>query len=154
MSWHRTAVLRPYGDEGGEFISDASWHAVGKRSVAGRKRHGQRRTRLGARGAGIFGQGQLLLFVLELVEAVIDAALGEKLLMRALLAETAFVEDEDAVGVLNGAEAMRDDEGGAAAEQAVEGIANQQLGFRVHAGSGLVEGEGVRILRQWKGAID
>ena len=118
------AVLRPYGDEGSEFFSDASWHAVGKRSVAGGKRHGQRRTRLGTRGAGIFREGKLLLFVLELVEAVIDATLGEEFLVRALLAKAAFVEDENAVGVLNGAETMRDDEGGASAEQAVEGIAN------------------------------
>lgn len=47
------------------------------------------------------GEMQLLLFVLELVEAVVDAALGEELLVRALLAEAAFVEDEDAVGMLN-----------------------------------------------------
>ena len=53
---------------------------------------------------------QLLLFVLELVEAVVDAALGEQFLMGALFAEASFVEDEDSVGVLNGAEAMCDDE--------------------------------------------
>jgi len=67
---------------------------------------------------------QLLLFVLELVEAVVTAALGEEFLVRALFAEASFVEDEDAVGVLNGAEAMRDDERGAAAEQAIERVAD------------------------------
>jgi len=36
-------------------------------------------------------------------------ALSEEFLVRALLAQAPFVEDEDAVGVLNGAEAMRDD---------------------------------------------
>jgi len=95
-----------------------------------------------------------LFFVLELIEAVIDAALREEFLMRALLTETAFVEDEDAVSVLNGAEAMCDDQGGASTEQAVEGIANQQLGFGVDAGGGFVEDEEVRIVREGAGEID
>ncbi len=81
---------------------------------------------------------QLLLFVLELIEAVVDATLGEEFLVRALFAEAAFVEDEDAVGVLNSAEAMGDDQRGAAAEQAVQGIADLQLGFGIHAGGGFI----------------
>ena len=58
------------------------------------------------------------------------------------------------VGVLNGAQAVRDDEGGAAREQAVERFANQQLGFRVDAGSGFVEDEESRIVRQGAGETD
>ena len=76
---------------------------------------------------------QLLLFVLELVEAVVDAALGEQFLMGALFAEASFVEDEDSVGVLNGAEAMCDDERGAAAEQTVERFADLEFGLGVDA---------------------
>src|SRR5579862_4903786 len=97
---------------------------------------------------------QLLLFVLELVEAVVDAALGEEFLMGALFAEAAFVEDEDAVGVLNGAEAMGDDQGGAAAEQAIEGIADLQFGLGVHTGGGFIEDEEAGIVCQGAGEID
>ena len=58
---------------------------------------------------------QFLLFVLELIQAVIDAALGDQFLVGALFPKAAFVEHENTVGVLNGAETMRDHEGGAAA---------------------------------------
>src|SRR6267142_2009389 len=74
--------------------------------------------------------------------------------MRALFAEAAFVEDEDTIGVLDGAEAMRDDQRGAAAEQAVEGIADLQLGLGVHAGGGFVEDKEARIVREGAREID
>jgi len=101
-----TGVPCPYG-EGGWCFRDARWHAAGRRLVA----CGNRKRCAGAtaRGVGIVWEMQLLLFVLELVEAVVDAALGKQLLMRALFAEAALVEDEDAVGMLNGAETMGDD---------------------------------------------
>src|SRR5712672_4582214 len=101
-----TGVPCPYG-EGGWCFRDARWHAAGTRLVA----CGNRKRCAGAtvRGVGIVWKMQLLLFVLELVEAVVDAALGKQLLMRALFAEAALVEDENAVGMLNGAEPMRDD---------------------------------------------
>jgi hypothetical protein len=97
---------------------------------------------------------KLLLFVLELVEAVVDAALGEEFLVRALFAEAAFVEDEDTVGVLNGAEAMRDDERGSAAEQAVEGVADLQLSLGIDAGGGFVQDEEARIVREGASETD
>ncbi len=89
-----------------------------------------------------------LVFVLELVEAVIDAALVEQFLVRALFAQAALVEYEDAVGVLNGAEAVGDDDRGAAGEQAIERFANHHLGASVHAGGGFVEDEELGIVRQ------
>src|SRR5208282_1706420 len=52
---------------------------------------------------------QFLVFVLELVEAVVNATAGQQLLVSALLAHPAFVEDEDLAGVLDGAQAMGDD---------------------------------------------
>src|SRR5258707_8372902 len=125
-----TGVPCPYG-EGGWCFRDARWHAAGTRLVA----CGNRKRCAGAtaRGVRIVGEMQLSLFVLELVEAVVDAALGEEFLVRALFAEAALVENENAVGMLNGAEAMRDDQRGATAEQAVESIADLQLGLCVHA---------------------
>ena len=56
---------------------------------------------------------QFLVFVLKLVEAEVNAAEREQYLVSTLFAQTALVEDENAVGVLNGAEAVRDDESGA-----------------------------------------
>src|ERR1700733_2287737 len=97
---------------------------------------------------------EFLLFVLELIEAVVDAALGEEFLVCALFAQAAFVEDEDAVGVLNSAEAMRDDECGAAAEEAVERFADQEFGFGIDARCGFVEDEEARIVREGTGEID
>src|SRR6266850_4258651 len=146
-----TGVPCPYG-EGGWCFRDARWHAAGTRLVACGNR--KRRAGVAAGGVGIVWDMQLLLFVLELVEAVVDAALGEEFLVRALFAEAALVEDEDAVGMLNGAETMRDDQRGATAEQAVESIADLQLGLRVHAGSSFVKDEEARIVRQGAGKID
>jgi len=64
------------------------------------------------------------------------------------------VEYEDAVGVLNGAETMRDDQSSAATEQAVESFADLQLGFGVHAGGGFVEDQEARIVRERTREID
>ena len=65
-----------------------------------------------------------------------------------------FVEDEDAIGVLDGAEAMGDDDGGAAGEQAIERLADEHFGGRIHAGGGFVENEQARIVRQGAGKTD
>src|SRR5882762_9152722 len=146
-----TGVPCPYW-EGGWCFRDARWHAAGTRLVA----CGNRKRCAGttARGVGIVWEMQLLLFVLELVEAVVNAALGEEFLVRALFAEAALVEDENTVGMLNRAETMRDDQRGAAAEQAVEGIADLQLGLGIHARSSFVKDEEARIVRQGAGKID
>ena len=74
--------------------------------------------------------------------------------MRALFAEAALVEDEDTIGVLDSAEAMRDDQRGAAAEQAVESIADLQLSLGIHAGGGFVEDEEARIVGEGAREID
>src|SRR5229473_4937525 len=97
---------------------------------------------------------QLLLLVLQLVQAIVDSALSEKLLMRTLLAQAAFVEYEDAVGVLNGAQPVSDYQCGAAREQTIQSFANEQLSLGVHARSGFVENQEARIVRQGAGKID
>ena len=48
--------------------------------------------------------------VLEFVETPVEAALGEELLVRALFAQLAVVEDEYLVGALDGGEAVGDDD--------------------------------------------
>src|SRR5512142_2046784 len=52
--------------------------------------------------------GDFLVLVLELVELVVDAALGEQLLVRAHFSNLALVHDDDLVGALHGREAVRD----------------------------------------------
>lgn len=41
----------------------------------------------------------------------VESALGQQLLMGALLYDAAFVDDHDLVGILNGGEPMGDDDG-------------------------------------------
>ena len=109
----------------------------------------------GKRSAGRTGrahvQAQLLVFVLELIEPVVNASLTEQFLMGALLAQASFVEDENAVGILDGAQAVRDDNRGASGEQPVQGFANHHFGFCIDAGGGFVEDQEVRIMRQGAG---
>src|SRR5579875_486704 len=56
-----------------------------------------------ASGCSGFGEGcaEFLVAVLELVELVVEAAKGEQFLVGALLAELAFVHDENDVGALD-----------------------------------------------------
>ena len=101
-----------------------------------------------ANRSGRQGDPQFLVFVLQLVEAVVNAALRQQLLMRALLAQAALVKHEDAIGVLYGAQAVCDDNGGAAGKQPIERRANHQLGASVHAGGGFIEDQKFGIVRQ------
>ena len=57
------------------------------------------------------------------------------------------MEDEDAVGMLDGAQPVSDDDRGAAFDQAVERFANHHFGLGVDAGSGFVENQELRIVR-------
>src|SRR5437899_5243830 len=106
------------------------------------------------RSVGFDGKVQLLLLVLQLVKPIVDSALSEKLLMRALLAQAAFMEYEDAIRVLNRAKAVGDYQCGAAGEQTIQSFANEQLGLGVHARSGFVQNQEARIVCQSAGKID
>src|ERR1700689_1483406 len=91
---------------------------------------------------------QFLRPVLQLIETVVNPAQREKLLMRTLFPEAAFVKDQDAVSVLNRAQAMRDHDSGAALQQPVERFTDQELGFGVHAGGSFVENQEFGVVRQ------
>src|SRR5690606_25621953 len=86
-----------------------------------------------------------VLHELELVEARVEAAALEELAVRPLLAQLAPVEDEDAVGVLDGGEAVGDDDGGAAAHEGVERVLDLALERGVDGAGGLVEDEDERV---------
>src|SRR5579859_2971051 len=74
--------------------------------------------------------------------------------MRSLLAQLALVEDENFVSVLNGAEAMRNDERRTAGKQPIERFANKKLRLCINAGSGFVENQEARIVSKRAGKID
>ena len=76
---------------------------------------------------------------------MVEAALVEEGLVRALLDDLAVVDDDDVVRVADGAQAVGDDKGGAAFHQAQEALLNARLGARVDAAGGLVEDEDVGI---------
>src|SRR5687767_8265729 len=63
-------------------------------------------------------------FELKLIEAVVQATCGEQFLMGARFAQLTFVQDEDAVHILNRRQAMRDGDRRAAAHHDLEGVAN------------------------------
>ena len=74
----------------------------------------------------------------------------------ALLDDAALVEDDDQVGVDDGREAVRDDEGGAAGPGGIERPLDAGLGLGVQRAGGLVEQQDRRVLRagrgRWPGA--
>ena len=129
------------------------WHALCGCALSPLRaeERGADREALSARGCGSrvsAGKMQFLLLVLQLVQAVVNAALREKFLMSALFAQAAFVEHQNAVGVLNGAQAMRDHQRGAAGQQTVQRFANQQFRFGIHAGGSFVKNQEARIVRK------
>ena len=100
----------------------------------------------GERDGGV--GAEFLVFVLELVELPVEAALGEELLVGALFAELAFVHDEDGVGALDRREAVGDEDGGAARDHAVEREADAEFGVGVDGAGGLVKDEDAGVVGQ------
>lgn len=62
---------------------------------------------------------EFLIFVLELVELPVEAALCEEFLVAAHLAELALVHDENGVCALHGGEPVCDEDAGAAFDHAL-----------------------------------
>ena len=91
---------------------------------------------------------------MQLVELEVKAVVGEELLVGALLAELAFVHDEDGVGALDGAEAVGDQDAGAAGDHAGEGEAHAVFGVGVDGAGGFVEDEDAGVVREGAGEGD
>src|SRR5687767_3060414 len=100
---------------------------------------------LRGRGRGSLGRARL---ELQLVEAVINSARREQLLVRARLAELPLVQDEDAVHPLDGREAMGNRDGGTTVHDHLQRVADQQFGFGIDARGGFVEDQDARIERE------
>lgn len=81
----------------------------------------------------------LLLMVLQGVQLVVPAVLGQQFLMGALLQNFAVGQHDDVVGVLDRGQAVGDHEHGADAAHLFQRILNQQLGLGVNIRCGFVQ---------------
>ena len=68
--------------------------------------------------------------------------------------DAALLHDQDAVGVSDRIETMGDDDGGAADEQAIQGILDEAFALGVEVGGGLVEDEQGRVRQHGPGDGD
>ena len=93
------------------------------------------------RGLVAVGLHGLLRAELELIDALVGSGAAYEPLVGAALYDFALVHDQDEVGVLEGTEAVGDDEGGAALDDLLHGLVDPVLGLRVHAGGGVVQDE-------------
>jgi hypothetical protein len=87
-------------------------------------------------------------------EAGVEAVEGEQLVMGAAFDDFAVAQDEDEVGVADGAEAMGDDEAGAAGHEPVQGLLDETFGRGVDAGGGFVEDQDRAVFEERAGDAD
>jgi len=90
---------------------------------------------------------QFLIFVLELVETEVDATEPKQFLVSALFAKAPLVEDQDAIGMLDSAEAVSDDERSPAGKQAVQSSADEQFSLGVNTRRSFIKNEVTGIMR-------
>ena len=74
--------------------------------------------------------------------------------MSADLPNHPLVQDDDAVGVLDGRKAMRNDDGRVTRQQAGYRVLNLRVGLWVDAGGRLVENQDAGVVRQRPGEAD
>ena len=91
---------------------------------------------------------------MQFVQVAVQATLGQQCGVGAVLHDPAGVHDQDAVGVADGAEAVRDHEGGAALHQAFQGGLHQCFRFIVQGAGGLVQNEDARVFQDSAGNGD
>src|SRR5690606_11073564 len=84
------------------------------------------------RRAGSSGRLQVRLELLPAVHVGIPTVERQQLVVPALFDDAPVLDDEDAVAVLEGADAVRHDDGGAAALYLFEPLEDALLGLRVH----------------------
>ena len=88
---------------------------------------------------------------LRLVELAVDAAAGQQLVVGALLGDDPVLDDEDAVGLENGGEPVRDHNVGAALHDSLQRVLNRVFGDRIQGGGGLVQDQDARVLKHHAG---
>src|SRR5260221_7932416 len=89
---------------------------------------------------------QLLAEQLAAVHRGVEAALLHQFQMGAARHDASPIDDDDLVEVFDGRDAMRDDDGGAVAHDALELAQDRRLRVRVYAGERVVQNQDQRIL--------
>src|SRR5579863_4733858 len=92
-------------------------------------------------GRDLRATGNLLIAVLQLIQLVVNPALGQQLLVSPDLPHLTFVHDDDLVGALDGRKSMSDDHRGAAFDHVAQSIADAKFGLSIHTGSGFIENQ-------------
>ena len=87
-------------------------------------------------------------------QAVIGAALGHQFAMPALFHYPALAQNQNAVGIYHGGQTMSEDQRRAALHQAVQGLLDHRLVFRINRGQRLVQHQDRRIAQQGPGDGD
>src|SRR4051812_5409656 len=76
---------------------------------------------------------------------------ADQLLVRAALDDPALLKDEDAVGVADGAQPVRDDEARPPHHQPAQGLLHEPFALTVERAGRLVEDEDLRVLQDCAG---
>ena len=99
-------------------------------------------------GGGICLRALLTGTVLRDVGLAVDLAALHELGVATETGDAAVVEHEDAVGMLNGARTLRDDDLGRVGQVARQTLADKRVGLGVDGARGVVENEDLRALQQ------
>ena len=93
----------------------------------------------------LFSLGELFQFECAGVELIVGALFGDQFVVVAALDNVAVIQNHDAVGVHDGAEAVGDDEDRTALHQSVHAVLNQLLGTGIDGGGCFVQNHDRRI---------
>ena len=85
---------------------------------------------------------------LQVIQLFINAVLGQKLLMGALLPQLTVVHDHNLIRMLNSGEPMGHHNGCPPLHHLGHGLLNQALGFGVDVGRGFVHDQHIRVKSQ------
>ncbi len=85
------------------------------------------------------GKLSFLFAELHLMQLEVKTTLGQELFVGADLANFAFIEHDDLVGLPDGGKTMGDDDRAATGDQLVDGFLDELFGFGVDGGSGFVQ---------------
>ena len=101
-----------------------------------------------------FSYSLLAITELSIIEAGVEAVLGEEGGVVALFDDLALIQDVDAVGSADGAQAVGDDDGGASCSSRSQALLDQGFGDGVDIGGGLVQDEDARVGQDGAGDAD
>ena len=91
---------------------------------------------------------------LQIVQRIVKPAFFQQFAVVAAFLDLAVLDDQDAVGFDDGAQAVGDDEGGAVFHHFGHGLLDQLFRFRVQRGGGFVENEDLRFFQHGPGDGD